>query len=245
MIQPPKGNGPFPLIIWIHPGAWRMLDRSYYHGPMKDFARRGYVGASVQYRFAPEHKYPAQLEDVRTALEFLRKNAKVYRIDPERIAVAGGSAGGQLALLLGLMKIDGKASGVTAVVNFNGPTDFRTWTAPEEGETLFRKGFKEELNGWIEDYLGTSDRGATIMREASPVTYVAKDNPAVLTIHGSADETVPVSQAVPLHDALKQAGASEKLVVVEGAKHNVHDFVPMKQFLQKQLQKKQRNRLNE
>ena len=238
LIQPTNGEGPFPLIIWSHPGAWRMLDRSFYHDAMKDFARSSYVSASVQYRFAPKYKHPAQLDDMRAALKFLRKNATEYKIDPERIVLAGGSAGGQLSLLLGMMKVDGKSSGVKAVVNFNGPSDFRTWMAPQEGDPLFRQGYKDELNMWILDYLGTLDRDAKIMVEASPVTFIDKDSPAVLTIHGTKDGTVPMSQSVQLHEVLKKAGVTEKLYAAKDEGHNFHDFAAMKEFLEKQLQQK-------
>lgn len=246
MVQP-KGDGPFPLIIWIHGGAWQIGDRKDCHESMIGFARLGYVGAAVQYRFAPKYKYPAQLEDVQAALAFLRKNAKIYKIDPERIGVVGGSAGAQLALLLGLAKKDGKPSGVKAIVNFSGPTDFPKWTIPEEGEAQFRKGFHKDLNGMLADFLGTSDRNAKIMAEASPVTYVGKDSPPVLTIHGAADVLVPVTQAQLLHDALKKAGVTETLMVVEGVGHEYGKwpaekskatFVAMMAFVDKHLQKK-------
>ncbi|MGH8613250.1 MAG: alpha/beta hydrolase fold domain-containing protein, partial [Gammaproteobacteria bacterium] len=125
LVQPPKDGGPFPLVIWIHGGAWRIGDRKDNHEGMRDLAKLGYASASVQYRFAPKYKFPAQLDDVRAALAFLRAHAKEYNIDPARIGVCGGSAGGQLALLLGLAHTngDGQTNAVRAVVNFYGPTD--------------------------------------------------------------------------------------------------------------------------
>ncbi len=242
LIEPISGNGPFPLIIWIHGGAWEIGDRKDNHKGMMGFAKLGYAGASVQYRFAPKCKFPAQLDDVRAALAFLRAHAREYNIDPHRIGVCGGSAGGQLALLLGLAQSDenGQANAIRAVVNFYGPTDFHSFTVPEQGEALFRKGFGKNLNGILEDFLGTSDRNAAIMAEASPVTYVRADSPPVLTIHGAADVIVPITQAELLHAALKKSGVTEKLMVIEKGGHGLEDwpdekrnpaFVAMLEFL--------------
>ena len=220
-IRPTSGEGPFPLIIWLHGGGWRVGDRKDYHPEMSEMAKLGWAGATVQYRFAPKHKYPAQIEDVRMALAFLRTNAKTYNVDADRIAVVGRSAGGHLALLLGLAPDEGgkTAPGVRAVVNFFGPTDLRSWRIDDDGEKVMRQFSPTGLDGVIKDFLGTVDRKAAVMAEASPVTHVRKGSPAVLSLHGSADNIVPVQQAQALHQALKKVGVAEKLVVYDGGGH--------------------------
>jgi inosine-uridine nucleoside N-ribohydrolase/acetyl esterase/lipase len=222
-IRPTSGEGPFPLIILLHGGGWRMGDRKDYHQGMPGMAKLGWAAATVQYRFAPKHRYPAQIEDVRMALAFLRAHAKKYDIDADRIAVVGGSAGGHLALMLGLSPDkDGKtAPGVRAVVSFAGPTDFRSWRIDEGGEKVLRTVVPGGWAGMVGDLLGTTDRTAPVMAEASPITHVRKGNPAVLSIQGSADNLVPVQQGQALHQALKRAGVTEKLVVFDGGGHGL------------------------
>ncbi len=235
MAHPPSGEGPFPLIIFLHGGGWRMGDRSEYHEGLRGFAKLGWVGATIQYRFAPKYKFPAQIDDVRMALAFLRANAKKYNLDPNRIGVVGGSAGGHLSLLLGLSKDkDGKpAPGVRAVVNMSGPADFRTWRIGEDGEKALRGATGRDLNGMIEDFLGTSDRKSRVIAEVSPITHVRKGNPAaVLTLHGSADPLAPVQHSKDLHQALKQAGVTEKLVVLEGEGHGFEGEQKVKAILE-------------
>jgi acetyl esterase/lipase len=188
---------------------------------MLGMAKLGWAGAAVQYRLAPKHKYPAQIEDVRMALAFLRTNAKKYNIDADRIAAVGRSAGGHLGLLLGLAPDEnGKtAPGVRAVVNFFGPTDLGSWRINDEGEKVMRQFSPAGLDGIIKDFLGTTDRNAAVTAQAAPITYVRKGSPAVLSLYGSADNIVPLQQAQVLHEALKKAGVTEKMVVYEGKGH--------------------------
>lgn len=223
-IRPRAGQGPFPLVIWLHGGGWRAGDRSDYHGGLMGLANQGWAGATVQYRFAPKHKFPAQVDDVRKALAFLRTNAQRYNIDPNRIGVVGASAGGHLALMLGLTpESNGQPSpGIRAVVSFAGPAHFPSWRIGELGETILRNGMGVNgLDGLIADFLGTADRNAPVMAVASPVTYVHKGNPAVLSLQGSADPLSPPQQAQVLHAALRKAGVTEKLVEYPGGGHSL------------------------
>lgn len=216
----PAGDGPFPLVIWIHGGAYQIGDRKEHMGAMLALAERGYAGASIDYRLVPKHKWPAQLEDAWAALAFLRGKAKEYKIDPDRVGAAGASAGGHLALMLGLAPRDGKRAGIRAVVNIYGPSDLSTLTPTALGDEMLRQGLGKNMNAILLDLLGTSDRKAKIMAEASPLNYVAKGNPPVLTLHGSEDPLCPLVQSKVLHEALRKAGAIEKLLVVEGAGHD-------------------------
>ncbi len=219
-IVQPAGDGPFPLIIWFHGGGYQTGDRGVYMETMTSLAKLGYAGATIDYRLAPKHKWPAPLEDARMALSFLRGRSKDYKIDPDRVGAAGISAGGHLALMLGLAPQAGKPAGIRAVVNIFGPSDFSTLTPTAAGDAILRETMGKDMNAILRDLLGTSDRRAKIMAEASPLTYVAKGNPPVLTLHGSEDSICPLAQSKVLHEALKKAGVTEKLLVVEGAGHD-------------------------
>jgi acetyl esterase/lipase len=217
LARPAKGEGPFPLVVCLHGGAWQIGHRSSEHAQLRLLAGHGYVAATVGYRLAPKHRFPAQIEDARAAVRFLRAHARDYNIDPNRVAAVGGSAGGHLALLLGLM--DGPSK-VRAVVNYFGPTDLRTWSATPQGDALLKKAVNgRDSNGILEDLVGTSDRKAEAVAKASPITYVDAKDPPVLTFQGTADPLVPTEQAKALHEALKKAGVAEKLVLLEGASH--------------------------
>jgi len=249
LVRPTSGTRPLPLVLWVHGGGWLMGDRKDYHAGMRDMAQFGFAGASVQYRLAPAYTFPAQLDDIKHALAFLRTNAAKYDIDPKRIAVGGGSAGGHLALMLGLADQgeDKSHPPVRAVVDMLGPTDFTTWKINRDADDLMRRSLGVDLDGLLVDFLGTSDRQDRRMLEASPTTYVRAGNPAVLIIHGTADTWVPFQQAQVLYDALKRAGVKARLVPLEGASHFDIFWRPeqrakskqeMVQFLKQELEQK-------
>jgi acetyl esterase/lipase len=221
LARPAKGDGPFPLVVCLHGGAWQLGHRSDQHARLRLLADHGYVAASVGYHLAPKHPFPAQIEDARCAVRFLRAHAKDYKIDPKRVAAAGDSAGGHLALLLGLMDAeDDPPSKVQAVVNYFGPTDLRTWSATPQGDALLKVAVRgKDSNALLKDFLGTADRKAAVVAKASPITYVDAKDPPVLTFQGTADPLVQAEQAKALHAALKKAGVVEKLVLLEGASH--------------------------
>src|SRR5205814_4600921 len=128
------GDGPFPAVLCVHGGGFRAGTREGYDGLIRKLAERGYVAATVTYRLAPKYPFPAAVYDVKAAVRWARANAAKYRIDPDRIGVTGGSAGGHLALFLGVtadvkeFEGDGgnptQPSRVACVVNVYGPSDF-------------------------------------------------------------------------------------------------------------------------
>lgn len=211
LIQP-DGSGPFPLVICVHGGAWMSGSKSGYLPVMQMLAANGYAAAAVEYRFAPVHKFPAQLDDVRTAVKYLRLHASELKIDPERLTLMGDSAGGHLVLMLGAKE---HFPGVRGVINLCGPSDISRWQAAPAGE----KAIGMTTNHLLETVFGTSDRSSPVLRNASPLYFIAKGGPAVLTLHGDADPTVKLEQSEWLHQALRKAGAPEKLVILEGAGH--------------------------
>ncbi len=208
----PASGGPWPGVVFVHGGAWMEGDKAPL--PVVPTAS-GYLVVSINYRMYPAYRFPAMIEDVKCAIRFLRTHAADYNLDPERIAVVGHSAGGHLAALAGLADEragwDGgpygeHSSRVQAVVAMSGPTDL-TRRFVEAVEELKANVFGAEQ--WV---------------SASPVTYARSDAPPFLIIHGDKDAIVPVEQAHRLHDALRQAGASSELMILQ---HAGHGFEPV------------------
>ncbi len=230
LARPPEGKGPFPAVVMIHGGGWQNGDKKVYIPFLQVYAKGGYVAASINYRLTPAHRFPAQIEDVKRAVRYLRERAKELKIDPDRIGAMGHSAGGHLSLMLGFTgpadglegaDAGGISSRVKAVVNYFGPADLA-----REGPGVIpgndpeaRKKVGDMLDGLIRDFLGTSDRKDPAMAKGSPLTYLTADDPPVLTFHGTEDMLVPVEQARILHDALRKAGVEERLEILEGEGH--------------------------
>jgi acetyl esterase/lipase len=204
---------PAPLVVHIHGGGWRAGAKSFgafFPETTDDLLTRGYVVASIEYRLAPAAKWPDFIEDCKCAIRHLRAEAKTYGIDPERVGVYGTSAGGHLAALLGTTdaesKLEGKgghgdqSSRVQAVVDLWGPADLTLGGRRREGD---------------QGPFGDAD----MRKAASPVTYVTKDDPPFLLIHGDADQVVPVAQSKLMHERLTAAGVPSTLVVVERGNH--------------------------
>lgn len=217
LAKPKTGKGPFPAIVAIHGGSWRRGNKASFRPFIKAAAKKGYVAVTVSYRFAPKYKFPAQIEDVKCAVRWLRANAKKYNINPDKIGSFGASAGGHLALLLGLMDksdgLEGKgghagySSKVQAVVNFFGPTDY-------QGE------INEYGKRILSDFLGgTREENPKAYKVAAPVTYVTKNDAPVQTHHGTADRIVPYDQALRLQKALKKSGVVNELHTVKNGRH--------------------------
>jgi acetyl esterase/lipase len=215
----PAGPGPFPAVVCIHGGGWRFGNRKDLGKLIEELAGKGYVAATVSYRLSDRAPFPAQIEDCKAAVRWLRANAARYQIKEDCIGCIGMSAGAHLACLLGCThKEDGlegngghadRSSRVQCVVSIFGPTDLSARTWDEKIETALLVPF---LGGKIEDK-------PEAYKKASPVTYVRKDAPPFLFFHGTADKVVSVEQSRLLCKRLKEAGAQARLVEFEGAGH--------------------------
>jgi len=207
---------PMPVLVWIHGGAWVAGSRDSGINLLPRFARRGYFCATIEYRFSKEALFPAQIEDSKCAIRFLRSQAKEYNLDPHRVGVWGSSAGGHLVALLGtsaaVKELEGKgghaeqSSRVQAVCDFCGPADFPKWG--DQSHPAVPK----LLGGAVKDK-------PELAAKASPVTHITKDAPPFLIVHGDKDTTVPLSQSEALHAALMKAGIDSTLHVVKGGGH--------------------------
>ncbi len=225
----PEGDGPFPAIVFIHGGGWFQGNRQSYKTQIQEAARRGYVAATITYRLmkfdqakkettTAQPIFPAQIHDAKAAIRWLRANAAKYHVDPNRIGVTGGSAGGHLSLLVGLTdknaKLEGEgghprqSSRVQAVVNTFGPTEMAS-------------AYETSVVAWIFRLFmgGTPKEVPETYKAASPVTYISKDDPPVLTLQGDRDTLVPVAQAKLLDEKMKAVGASHTLKIFPGQGH--------------------------
>jgi acetyl esterase/lipase len=219
---PKKVTKPMPLIVWIHGGGWR--NGSKEPCPAVRFVNKGYAVASVNYRLSQHAVFPAQIEDCKAAVRWLRANAKKYNLDPDRFGAWGSSAGGHLVALLGtsgdVKEMEGKggnedqSSRVQAVVDWFGPTDFTQMGGWHDGA---KSPEAQLLGGPVQQ---NKDKAA----KANPITYVSKDDPPFLILHGTKDMTVPLRQSEMLSDALKKAGVEVIFELIEGAGHGGKEF---------------------
>lgn len=226
LARPKDGKGPFPAVVCIHGGGWAHGSRKMYGGLIRQLARAGYVGATVDYRLAPKHLFPACVEDVKCAVRWLRANAEKYAIDPDRVGAWGDSAGGHLVGMLGTTsREDGlegnggspeQSSRVQAVVAFYGPFDMTAGHAADPAAPDLSS-YRLRL---IEQFLGgPPSQVPDVYRKASPMTYVSKDDPPFLLIHGTQDKLVPIGQSEAFEKKLKEAGVEAELMRIEGGDH--------------------------
>ena len=218
----PEGKGPFPAAILVHGGGWVAGDKeqyiTYIFQPLAD---AGFAWFSINYRLAPQHKFPADVEDVEAAVRWVKANANKYKVDPNRIALIGESAGGHLVSYVGAQ--NRPRARVAAVVSMYGIHDFISasvaWKPiPDEILKLF-------------GIHAVNAETAPILIRASPVTYVTKDMPPFLLMHGSKDEDVPYEQSIEMCDRMKKSGARCELITVEGAPHGMGHWEEHPEFL--------------
>jgi acetyl esterase/lipase len=208
---------PLPTVIFIHGGGWTGGTKEGRDiGGVLPYLNMGMNVVNVEYRLARVAPAPAAVEDCRCALRWVIQHAKEYGIDPNRLVVAGESAGGHLALTTGMLPaaagLDRQCPGpdnlkVAAIVNWYGISDVN--------ELLDGPNMKAYAVTW----LGSAADREQIARRVSPLAYVRAGLPPVITIHGDADPTVPYTQSVRLHKALADAGVANELVTMPGGKH--------------------------
>jgi acetyl esterase/lipase len=244
LYSPKTASGPLPVIIWLHGGNWSR-GRKEGHTPAINLVDDGYAVASVNYRLTDSAPFPAQIEDCKAAVRWLRANASRYNLDANRIGVWGFSSGGHLAALLGtssgLKELEGNgenmsySSRVQAVCVVSGPTDlvqlYRDATGPSSAE------LNPKVKPALEALIGIPVE-ENRARTASPITYVSKDDPPFLILQGENDLTVPASLARSFFAALKAAGVDATLEIAPGRGHGAGGprFLPMiKAFFDKHL----------
>jgi acetyl esterase/lipase len=221
LVRPEQdGAAPRPAIVFVHGGGWRSGDkrRGYFIRGAVEYAQKGYVCASVNYRLVGEAKFPACIEDVKCAVRWLRANAEKYNVDPQRIGGYGNSAGAHLVAMLGLAGPDAKLEG-------DGP--YRENSSLLQAVCCSATPTDLSLFGRIGNrrpgiFAGPPEMIEQQMRQASPITYAGKQAPPFLVVHGTADKTVDVKHGDTFVKALKDAGAkSVEYLRIDGAGHGV------------------------
>jgi acetyl esterase/lipase len=243
--EPAAAPKALPLVIEIHGGGWVAGTKEGSQFQVLPYLEMGYAVANVEYRLAKSALAPAAVEDCRCALRFLLRNAKRYNLDTNRIVLTGGSAGGHLALITGMLPVsagmDRECAGddidwgkpesqpdvkIAAIVNWFGITDV---PAMLDGP---------ETRSYAVQWFGSLPNRDEIARRISPMTYVRAGLPPVITIHGDKDPLVPYAQAQRLHAALAKAGVTNQLITIPGGSHGgftadqtVTAYTAIKEFL--------------
>ncbi len=208
----PSGPGPFPAVLVVHGGGWRSGSRRQLSLHAGAFARAGMAAFAIDYRLAPRHKWPAQIDDCRAALRWIRDRAAAHRVDPDAIGAYGYSAGGHLVAHLATAGGDGGARAVRAVVAGGAPCDFRAQPLDSRFFAYF---------------LGATPRERPdVYRDASPAAHVSRDDAPILFFHGSMDILVPSSGAEAMSAALRGVGVESDVYLVRGAGHIVATISP-------------------
>ncbi len=219
---PEKSAGPLPVVVWVHGGAW--LRGSKDPCPATFLSGKGFAVASINYRLSGQAVFPAQIEDCKAAVRWLRANAKKYNLNPDHVGAWGGSAGGHLVALLGtsggVKELEGKggnldqSSKVMCVVDWFGHSDLRNAPGPRNDP----KHPVAQLLG------GTTTAEKEKAALASPVVHITKECPPFLIMHGDQDRSVPLPQSKMLAEALKKASVPVTFVILEGAGHGGPEF---------------------
>lgn len=214
---PADTNSTPPLMVWIHGGGWKSGDKANVNPAILRLSTEGYAVASINYRLQDLMIHPKNIHDCKGAVRWLRAHAEQYGYDPERVAVGGGSAGGHLALLLGLSsgfhELEGSVGGntnqsatVSAIVDFYGPSELTIFSKKDARFNNAHEFFPEQL------------------KHASPLTYLTIDDPPVLIFQGDKDKTVPMQQSELVHERYQAIGLESHLHILKGAGHGGRVF---------------------
>jgi acetyl esterase/lipase len=211
----PHGPGPFPGMLVVHGGAWRMGTRADLATLAHALAQQGYTAVAIDYRLAPTYKFPAQIYDCQAAVRWMRSNANALKIDPARIGGFGYSAGGHLVALLGTLgdkelrepglSANAPSTRLNVVVAGGAPCDFRVLP-----------GDSERVAFWIG---GTREKMPNEYRDASPASFITADDPPMYFFHGQHDLLVPVESPTEMVKLLKSAHVTAEMCVVKNAGH--------------------------
>jgi acetyl esterase/lipase len=217
---PASSGKPTPVIINIHGGGWNHGTKEE-QGGFTPYFKAGFAVANIEYRLTSQATAPAAIEDTRCALIYLIKNANALHLDPNKIVIMGGSAGGHLALMGGLLQnnhiFDTNCMGVeninvAAIIDKYGIADVNDWAY---GPYIKSK----SATNW----LGTKKEDQNFIKSVSPISWVKSTSPPVFIVHGDADPTVPYQESVALHQALLAAGVKTEFITIPGGLHGKFD----------------------
>jgi acetyl esterase len=217
----PPGEGPFPAVVLAHGGGWEAGDKVTYLTPLfEPLARAGFAWFSIDYRLTPEHRHPEQLDDLRRAIRFVRHHARRFRVDPDRLAMVGESASGQMVALVASERCEGLADAsdpvdrescaVSAAVSFYGVYDLLPMVTDASPRSLLFRLFGRTI---------LDDEGRELLRRYSPLYRVREGMPPLLLVHGT-DELL-WEQGLAMDRRLEEVGADHTLVRLDGAPHGM------------------------
>ncbi len=216
----PNESKPTPVLINIHGGGWKTGSKDT-QGGFSPFFKAGFAVANMEYRMSGQAKAPAAIEDTRCLLVYLIQNAKKLNIDHNKIIIMGGSAGGHLALMGGLLandhRFDTNCLGtenikVAAIIDKYGIMDVWDWTYGPEHKS-------SSPAFW----LGDNAKNEAFIKSVSPISYVTKNSPPIFIVHGDADPTVPYQQSVDLYKKLQELGVKSEFMTIPGGLHGKFD----------------------
>ncbi len=222
-LKTPERSGPFPAAIIVHGGSFSHGNKRTYVTPLFDaLSGAGFAWFTINYRLSPDYQFPAAVDDVESAVRWVKANAAKYHVDAKRIALIGESAGGYLVAYVGVHP--GRGANVAAVVDFYGPNNLVLQTEKRRSEPDPAK----PPGPGLMEFLGfKSWRDAGVvekLRAVSPTTLISKRMPPFLFMHGNADEQVPYEQSPKMCDAMRKAGAKCEVVTVEGGHHGMMNW---------------------
>jgi acetyl esterase/lipase len=222
---PKKSDQKSPLLVWVHGGAWKEGNKE--KCPALGLLQKGWAVASINYRFSQHAIFPAQLEDCKSAIRWLRAHADENSIDPQRISVWGASAGGHLVALLATTantrEFDvgeylEQSSAICCAINWFGPADFLKWST----DSIVQPQNKDDVVAKL--FGGTVQDKVELAKKGSPIYWVSKSSAPMLHMHGDRDTLVPLQQSETFHAALQKAGATSVLQVYPGQGHGGPKF---------------------
>ncbi|WP_296459174.1 alpha/beta hydrolase [Rubinisphaera sp.] len=221
-----KSEKPAPVMVYIHGGGWRAGSKNQIPGWLKQGVQQGLFSVvSVEYRFTNVDPHPAQVNDCVRAIQFLRNNADKWNLDPNRIGVTGGSAGGHLTLWVALHDdaakpksddpVERESSRVNCAISFAGPTDWSLLSEMEHKHPAYRQLLGYDPRTPAEEI--TQDG----IKDVSPISFVSADDPPVMQVHGDKDDIVPIEHAKNMDQKLQKAGVKSELLIIPGGNHGV------------------------
>jgi len=235
-LETPDGPGPYPVVVFVHGGDFVAGNRKTVSKTLvAELRQAGIAWASIEYRLAPKYHFPEPIDDIEAAVRFLKARAKKYRLDANRVALMGESAGVLLVSYLG--SVAHGDSSVAAVVSISGTHDLVRRFHPEGGCLVGGKFVPNRHPGepqfcmpqGISAYLritGPGPEAERLLREASPKEHIRKDMPPYLILHGSSDVQAPFEQSVFMFEAMHAAGARCDLIVIDGGGHGMGSWDP-------------------
>ncbi len=221
-----KSEKPAPVMVYIHGGGWRGGSKNHIPGWLKQGVEQGLFSVvAVEYRFTDVDPHPAQVNDCVRAIQFVRLNAEKWNLNPNRIGVTGGSAGGHLTLWVALHDdaanpksedpVERESSRVNCAISFAGPTDWSLLSEMEHKHPAYR-----QLLGYAPRTPADEMKQAA-KEDVSPISFVSKDDPPVMQVHGDHDDIVPIEHAKRMDQKLQEADVKSELLIIPGGNHGV------------------------